>query len=97
MGELHTWHIFAAVLIPTLTIFGGLYRLRTQDKDRIIAEATRQATVESRLTALEKRDAEHDGMFEKIFAVLDDIRQGLARMDQSLTDHRRECEGRRKE
>ena len=104
MDELHIWHIFVAVLIPTITILGGVYRLRVTDKDRIVTEARRQERFENRLEALEKRDKDHDALITKLFDKLDEIISRVNNMSvemgkfgRSLEDHRRECEQRRRE
>ena len=108
MDELHTWHIFVAVLIPTFTVLAGVYRLRITDKDRIADEIRRQERLKHRIDNNEsyiKRveqerkevDEAHARVHEKIFAKLDEIIARFKDIDVKIAELSRSLEDHRKE
>ena len=107
MDELHPWHMFTAVLIPTAMTMFAMWRWKQQDKANIVEEAKRQERVDNDIknnTAYIKRvEAEYkaqDKKFEekfdtfssKVFSKLDELSDKINKVASDLRAHRQHCE-----
>ena len=103
MMELHVWHLFVGPVIALVGFYGVIHRTwlapHRKEREELIAWRTgmeaKDKAHETRMGAIEDRLDDGKAKFETVLSKLNQLAVGQAEIKTSLSEHRRECEGKK--